>query len=391
MDDRNFDRVINRKNTHSVKWDETLRFHGENHLFPMWVADMDFKSPQKVIEALVTRAEHGIFGYTSIPQSTYDAIVHWLQKRHNWSIKHEWMSVSTGIVPSIAMAIQAFSKPGDKVILQSPVYYPFFDMIEKNNRVIVNNSLIFKDGAYTIDFDKLEKMIDSNVKLLLLCNPHNPGGRVWTKEELTKLGNICMKHNILVISDEIHSDLIFSGHTHIPFASICDKFAQHSITCIAPSKTFNLAGLQTAALIIPNRSIRNTYNDYQHSQGFFTLNTFGIVAMEAAYLHGEKWLDHLLSYVEENVDLVIAYFNKHIPKLNVMKPQGTYLVWVDCRDLKITDAEIKRLLLEKGKLALEYGPTFGPGGEGFIRINVACPKETLHEGLQRLEKAFQAF
>jgi cysteine-S-conjugate beta-lyase len=382
-----FDQIIERRHTNSVKWDTVDTVFGEKGLLPMWVADMDFPSPKPVIDALKKRAEHGIFGYSTIPSSTYEAILHWLKKRHGWNVQKNWLTFSQGVVPAISMAVQAFTEPGDRIVVQSPIYYPFFHMVEKNQRILVNNPLILQEGKYVMNFNDLEQKLSSGAKMLLLCNPHNPVGRVWSKEELTKLGELCLKYNVLVLSDEIHSDLVLKKAVHTPYASISEEFANHSITCIAPSKTFNLAGLQSSVVIIPNRHLRKIFDDYQHRQGYFTLNTFGIVGMEAAYRYGEQWLDALLSYLEGNINFTEQYIRDHLPKLEMIRPEATYLVWINCQNLELTDLEIKHRLIKKGKLAVEPGPKYGEGGEGFIRINIACPRKILLNGLERLSVA----
>jgi cystathionine beta-lyase len=381
-----FDDFIERRNTYSVKWDETERIFGVKDVLPMWVADMDFKAPAEVLEALVKRVEHGVFGYTSIPASLKQAVCDWMAGKHEWQIDSKWLSFSIGVVPALATSIQAFTSPGDKVIVQTPVYYPFFQLVEKNNRELVLNPLQLTNGKYEMDFADLKEKI-KGAKLLLLCNPHNPGGRVWSKEELTKLGELCLEHNVIVVSDEIHSDLVFSGSRHTPFASISEEFAQNSVTCIAPTKTFNLAGLQSAISIIPNRTLKKQFDNVQQRQGFFTLNTFAVIGTEAAYRHGEQWLNRLLKYIEENVEFTCSFIEKHLPKLKVMKPEATYLVWMDCRKLQKSDLELKQLLLQKGRIAVEPGNKFGEDGSGFIRLNVACTREILQEALKRLATA----
>jgi cystathionine beta-lyase len=381
-----FDDFIERRNTYSVKWDETERIFGVKDVLPMWVADMDFKAPAEVLEALVKRVEHGVFGYTSIPASLKQAVCDWMAGKHEWQIDSKWLSFSIGVVPALATSIQAFTSPGNKVIVQTPVYYPFFQLVEKNNRELVLNPLQLTNGKYEMDFADLKEKI-KGAKLLLLCNPHNPGGRVWSKEELTKLGELCLEHNVIVVSDEIHSDLVFSGSRHTPFASISEEFAQNSVTCIAPTKTFNLAGLQSAISIIPNRTLKKQFDNVQQRQGFFTLNTFAVIGTEAAYRHGEQWLNRLLKYIEENVEFTCSFIEKHLPKLKVMKPEATYLVWMDCRKLQKSDLELKQLLLQKGRIAVEPGNKFGEDGSGFIRLNVACTRETLQEALKRLATA----
>ncbi|WP_223701517.1 MalY/PatB family protein [Sutcliffiella deserti] len=383
----NFNELIKRTGTSSVKWDETKRFFGSGDVLPMWVADMDFSAPKEVNEAIKEKAEHGVYGYTSVPSSNDEAIQEWLMKRHQWKVDTTWFSYISGVVPALSATIQALSEPDDKIALFSPVYYPFYDMINWNDRKLVNCSLVMENGRYQMDLAHFESVLDENVKLFLLCNPHNPGGTVWTKEELKSLGEICLKHNITVVADEIHGDLVFRDHHYTPFASISEEFAQNSITCIAPTKTFNIAGLQAATMIIPNSTLREKINLYQMKQGHFTLNIFGIVGMEAAYRFGENWLNQVLDYIEENMDTAISFIKKELPSLKATKPQGSYLLWIDCRELGLGDDELKRFLLHKGKLALDFGKKFGPEGEGFVRMNVACPRDTLLEGLKRLKVA----
>jgi cysteine-S-conjugate beta-lyase len=388
MKNHDFHKIINRNETASVKWELTKQIFGSSDVLPMWVADMDFEPPIEVRKALHNRVEHGIYGYTFIPPSTGEAISKWLKRRHNWEIQSSWLLYSHGVVPAISTAIHAFTQPGDRVLLQSPVYSPFFSMIEQNDRVVVNTPLELDNHSYKINFEVFEEKLKEGVKLFLLCNPHNPGGRVWTKDELIQIGELCLKYNCLILSDEIHSDLVFKPAKHIPIASISEELATHVITCVAPSKTFNLAGLQSSVFIIANEKLRSQIKRIQSQQGFFTLNTFGIVAMEAAYRYGEYWLEELLNYLSENIKITKNFINKELPKINVIEPEGTYLIWLDCRNLCLTDQEIKDLLIKKGKLALEPGAKFGPGGEGFIRMNLACPKEILLDGLSRLKIAF---
>lgn len=379
-----FHKVINRSNTASVKWEMTKLVYGKEDLLPMWVADMDFTPPQKVTEAIKNRVEHGIFGYTYTPATTGEAIKDWLKRRHNWEIETSWIQYSPGVVPSISTVILALTEPGDKIMLQSPVYTPFFTMVEKNDRIVVNAPLTLEEHRFEIDFEVFEQSLQQGVKLFLLCNPHNPGGRVWTKDELLRIGELCLKYNCLILSDEIHSDLIFKPAKHVPIASLSKELGQNVITCVAPSKTFNLAGLQASAIITANERIRVAISRVQQQQGAFSLNVFGTVAMEAAYVYGEDWLESLLTYVKENVAIAKRYIEEKLPKLSVMEPEGTYLLWIDCRELGLTDKEIQDRLLTIGKLALEPGNKYGPGGEGFVRMNLACPQEILLEGLKRL-------
>jgi cystathionine beta-lyase len=383
-----FDDVIDRRHTLSVKWDDTERVFGVKDVLPMWVADMDFPAPPAVIEALHERIKHGIFGYTVIPDSLKEAIQHWLQTRHQWNMDRSWFVFSTGVVPAIATAIEAFSEEGDRVVVFTPVYPPLFQLVRQHRRTLVTSPLQLKEMRYEIDWDDFTKKIQG-AKLLLLCSPHNPGGRVWTKEELEKIGQLCMEHDVIVISDEIHADLTFPPNRHVPFASIHPEFAERSVTCIAPTKTFNLAGLQAAAAIIANESLRRQFRNIQQRQGFFTLNTFAVAGAEAAYRYGGEWLDALLTYLQENIDYVCSYIQTHLPALHVIRPEATYLVWIDYRKLGMTEKQLKPLLLEKGKIAVEFGSKFGEEGKGFIRMNVACPRKTLEEALDRLSAALQ--
>jgi cysteine-S-conjugate beta-lyase len=383
-----FDDVIDRRNTQSVKWDDTERVFGAKDVLPLWVADMDFPAPQAVIKALHERIAHGIFGYTVIPNSLKDAIKNWLKLRHQWEIEPSWLSFSTGVVPEIANAIEAFTEQNDRIVVFTPVYPPLFQLVKKHQRTLVTSPLRLAENRYEIDWEDFEKKIQG-AKLLLLCSPHNPGGRVWTYEELTKIGELCIKHNVIVVSDEIHADLTFLPHRHVPFASIDPAFAENSVTCIAPTKTFNLAGLQAAAAIIPNETLKRQFNKVQQRQGFFTLNTFAVAGTEAAYRHGQEWLDALLRYLQENIVYLCSYIEANLPKLRVIRPEATYLVWIDCRQLDVTEQQLRQLLLEKGKIAVEFGSKFGEEGRGFIRMNVACPRKTLEDALFRLSVALQ--
>lgn len=386
----NFDEIIDRTNYHSVKWDELKTNFGDipEDVLPMWIADMEFRSPQPVIEAIKKANEHGIYGYTSRPLSYYQAIIDWMEKRHNWKIKKDWIAYSPGVVPALSLIIRAFCQPGDKVIVQPPVYYPFFRVIENNGCHIVNNSLKLSNKKYFMDYDDLERKVDdSRVRLLILCSPHNPVGRVWQKEELIILGEICLEHNIIVVSDEIHADILFKGYRHLPFASISPAFAHNSITCTAPSKTFNLAGLQTSTIIIPNKKYYKIYENILDSLALDENNFFGLVALEAAYRYGEEWLEQLLSYLNENLEFLMKYFKERIPKIKVIKPEGTYLVWLDCRQLGFNGKDLNNFMIKKARVALDDGYWFGTGGEGFMRINIACPRSFLEEGLKRIERA----
>ncbi|MEH7387173.1 MalY/PatB family protein [Bacillus sp. JJ1521] len=385
----NFDESIDRLRTNSVKWDEVENLFGDKEILPMWVADMDFKVPQPVIDALQKRVEHGIFGYTIRPDSYYEATVGWMKRRHNWTIEKDWICFTPGVVPALGIIVQNFTNPGDKIVIQQPVYYPFMSVIEKNAREIVNNPLRFENGRYYMDFDELEKKIDPSVKMIIISNPHNPVGRVWTKDELTKLGEICLKHNILVVSDEIHSDLIYKGNDHIPFASISEEFAQNSITCTAPSKTFNLAGLQISNIIIPNQELRESFNKALEDRFIGMTNTFGVTALIAAYEEGDEWLDQLIDYLQGNLDFLKKYIKVNIPEVKVIEPEATYLVWLDCRELGLDAKELEHVIQKQGKVAFDEGYIFGKVGEGYTRINIACPRSLLEEGLKRFSQAIK--
>ena len=389
-----FDTIVDRSNTQSVKWEPRMIKHyiGSEDLFPLWVADMDFKAPDVILQALHKRVEHGIFGYTTVGKEYIESIQNWYRRRHDWEIDSKWLKYSPGIVPAVNFIIQQFSKPGDKIIIQPPVYYPFKDSIEKNGRQLLNNELIQSNSRYTMNFDELEELTNQKrVKMLILCSPHNPVGRVWTKEELTKLGNICLTHNILVLADEIHGDLIFPEQTQIPFASISEEFAQNSITCTAPTKTFNLAGLHVSNVIIPNKQIRDEFKTKMHTLDIQVPTIFGAEAMIAAYNHGEPWLDAVLDYIKENYFYFTQAIKQILPKVIIFPLEATYLVWVDFRSLGLSPDKIDNIIKQKAKLALDRGKKFGKGGEGFQRFNIACPRSILQDVIDKLETAFQPY
>jgi cysteine-S-conjugate beta-lyase len=383
----NFDKVIDRSKSSSVKWDSTKNVFGTDDVLPMWVADMDFHPPEEVIDAIRDRIDHGVFGYTFVPFSVTEAIQDWMKNRHDCEFKKSSIVFSEGVVPSISSAIRAYTEKGDRVLVHSPVYTPFFNMVKNNDRTLVTSNLIYENDRYELDFEDFEAKLKDGVKMFILCNPHNPGGRVWTRDELERIGDLCLKYDCLIVSDEIHSDLVFKPNVHIPIASIKEEFKEITTTFIAPSKTFNLAGIQASAAIIPNKELKAKFKEVQQQQGFFTLNTFAIAGMEAAYRKGEEWLEELLTYLDENMQLATQYINENLPALKPMKADATYLLWIDCRELGLSDEELKEKLLYKGKLALEPGTKYGEGGEGFVRMNLACPRETLNEGLKRLKIA----
>lgn len=383
----NFDESINRLGTSSVKWDYLERVFGNKEVLPLWVADMDFETSQPVIDAVVKRAQHGIYGYTEKPASFYASIADWMKKRHGWHISNEWITVCPGVVPALCFSMLSFTEPDDKVLLQSPVYPPFFSSIKDNGRIVVNNQLRQENGKYVMDFEDLEAKLGSGVKVMLLCSPHNPVGRVWSKEELRKVGELCARYNVIIISDEIHSDLIYSNFNHIPAASISEELAARTVTCIAPSKTFNIAGLSTSAVIIPDKGLRHKFNSTIKRLGIGMSNLFGITALEAAYINGEEWLNQVLAYMENNIDYLVHYFSTRIPQIKVSKPQGTYLVWLDCRELGMDQKDLVNFFINKARVGLNDGAAFGAGGEGFMRMNIACPRSFLEEALKRIEQA----
>lgn len=383
----NFDEIIPREGTDSLKYDARKRYFGTEDVLPMWVADMDFRTPDFIVNAMKKRMEHEIFGYSLKPDSLYEAVIGWMQRRHGWKVEKDWILFTPGVVPAFNMCIQAYSKPGEKIILQSPVYYPFFWGVELNKRAMLNNQLVRKGDRYEMDLDDLRKKIDSTTKAMLFCHPHNPVGRVWNREELMELAKICVENNIVMISDEIHSDLIFDGYKHIPYAMLGKEMEQQSITCIAPSKTFNVAGLATSAVIIPNPVLRQKFIDVVESLHIAGGNIFGAVAMEAAYAHGDEWLSQALKYITGNVDYLEDFVSQNLPLVKAIRPEGTYMAWLDFSGLNLSDPDLKKFMIEKAKLGFNHGPTFGPGGEGFQRINLGCPRGIVKEAMKRLKEA----
>ncbi|CAM3955819.1 MalY/PatB family protein [Alkalicoccus chagannorensis] len=383
-----FQEYIDRTNTLSVKWDRTKDvFQTEHPLLPMWVADMDFHPPEAVMEAIQQRAAHGLYGYTYISTRVKEAVRDWMQHRHDWSVDLDWIQFSHGVVPSIGKAIQALTEPGDKIALQSPVYPPFFSMVKDNNREVVDCPLVEENGTYSIDFNELETAFQSGVRMFLLCSPHNPVGRVWTREELQQLGQLCVRYEVILIADEIHHDLVFAPHVHVPAAALSEAISRQTITLTAPSKTFNLAGLQASSIITEREDWRTAMEKIDKQNGFFTLNTFGILAMQAAYEHGENWLNELLHYLEGNIRLVDSFLQAELPEVKAFQPEATYLLWLDFRGTGLSNSELQKALLEKGAVAMNPGHSFGEGGKGFARMNIACPRDTVKEGLKRIKKA----
>jgi cystathionine beta-lyase len=389
--DYNFDEIIDRQKTDSIKYDLRKLIFGREDVLPMWVADMDFKTPDFIIESIKNRLNHPILGYTLEPSGMDEAIMDWMKTRHGWHIRKEWIVSGPAVVPSMAVLVHAFSDPGDEIIVQKPVYFPFFRTITNHNRYILNNPLINRNGRYEMDLDDLNKKITPRTKMIFLCNPHNPGGRVWREKELKALADICLENNILIISDEIHSDLVLFGNKHIPTASINEDISRNTITCMSSSKTFNTAGLASAYVIISNLKNRRIYkeklNDFHLNIG----NIAGLFAQEAAYRNGSEWLEQLLKYLEGNIDYLVDFMQKHLPSVKVMKPEGTYLVWMDFRDANIDTKKLKKFIIEEAGLGLSDGFLFGEEGLGFQRLNLACPRSVLKKGLEGLLKAFNNF
>jgi cystathionine beta-lyase len=387
----NFDEIIDRTQTDSVKWSINDRLFGKKDVLSMWVADMDFRSPEPVVRALVERAEHGVFGYTNRSESNFLSVIDWLKKRHGWETNQAWQVTTPGVVPGIIAALLAFTLPGDKVVIQPPVYYPFFKVVLNNGRQIVENNLIENHGYYTMDFDTLDQQLsDPRVRMMLLCSPHNPIGRVWTREELSRLGELCLRHGVLLVSDEIHSDLVFSWAKHTPVAMISPEVADDTIALLAPSKTFNLAGLHTSVVIIPNSTLRERYSQTVENLGIGGNTIFGLAALETAFREGEEWLIQLLAYLEKNMLFLEDFFRAEIPQIRVLKPEGTYLVWLDCRALGMSREELKQFMIQKAELGLNEGGVFGKSGEGFMRLNAGCPRAVLKQGLEHLASAVKS-
>ncbi|WP_368652451.1 MalY/PatB family protein [Ornithinibacillus sp. 4-3] len=380
-----FDAVHERKNTKSVKWDQLEAIFGTNDVLPMWVADMDFKAPEAVNEALIERAKHGIYGYTVMDAGVKDSILNWLKDRHQWEINEEWLSFSPGVVTSLHIAVQAFTNPGDNIIIQTPVYTPFYNVIETHERNVVKNPLVFKDNSYHIDFEDFEqKIVDNKVKAFISCSPHNPACRVWTKEELEKMAEICLKHDVLIISDEIHADLVYPNVRHIPIASLSEEIANQTITCMSPTKTFNLAGLQASYIVTPDAEKKKAIDQHLQKQSIDRLNTMGNIALEAAYTHGKEWLDELISILEGHKNYIKEMLETNTKELKVVDTEGTYLLWVDCSGLEMDADELKKFMIEKAKVGLNAGAGYGEEGNQFMRINMACPRATIEEGVKRI-------
>ncbi len=380
-----FDRLIDRDGTHSLKW-EYRRPCRTRDIIPLWVADMDFASPMAVRDAVRGRAAHGIYGYTLLPDSYYRAVIDWMHTRFGWEIHKKWIVFTPGVVPAVNFAVQAFTEPGDGVIIQPPVYYPFELAVRNNGRELIHNPLQIQDGRYRMDFKQLRTCFKGRTKLLILCSPHNPVGRVWRREELRELAEICRQQGVLILSDEIHADLVSPTHSHIPLAVAAPEQADDIITCTSPNKTFNIAGLQTANTIIPRRELRKCFQDAAHRSGFELANSFAPAAVEAAYTEGREWLSRLIQYIWNNYAFVQDFFASQMPELRIFPLEGTYLVWIDGREVHPDDKKLKDIFLAGG-VWLDEGSKFGPGGRGFLRMNIACPRGLLDKALARMAAA----
>ena len=384
-----FNTPINREGTSCVKYDMRDKVFGSNSVIPMWVADMDIATPSFILDAIRDRLSHPVLGYGFRNDAYHSAIVHWLKSRHEWTINSQWITFCPGVVSGLNHAISALTNPTDSIIIQPPVYHPFFHTVENNGRRLITNPLVEKDGHYTMDFSNLERHLKNGATMLILSNPHNPVGRVWSMYELTTLGNLCAKYNTIIISDEIHSDLIFTPHKHIPLASVSDTIADITITFSSPSKTFNIAGLATAFAVISNRELRGKYNRELEKTGSGMGNILGPIAVEAAYTNqGEAWLNKLLAHLKNNEQMVKQFLHTKLPQIGLSPLEGTYLLWLDFRKFKLSDKDLNHILISNAGIGLNHGSTFGKEGEGFQRMNIACPQETIVVALEKLEAAF---
>ncbi len=378
-----FDEIIPRRGTNSYKWDSAA----EEGVLPMWVADMDFRTAPPIVDALQRRVSHGIFGYTRVPDAYYEAVTRWFGRRHGWHIEREWMIYTSGVVPAISAVIKALTEPGDKVLVQTPVYNCFFSSIRNNGCEAVSSPLKPVGHTFVADYEDLErKAADERVKILLLCNPHNPAGRVWTREELARIGEICLRHHVVVLSDEIHCELVLPGHEYTPFASISETFLQHSVTCVSPSKAFNIAGLQIANIVSADEEVRRKIDRAINVNEVCDVNPFGVLATMAAYDEGEEWLLQLLDYLRDNYLYMKTFCEAELPEFPIAELEGTYLVWMDCRRLGLPSEELERQLVRDARLWLNAGTMYGAEGEGFMRWNIACPRAVVRDGLERFRR-----
>lgn len=383
-----FDQIVERRGTSSLKYDFGPERKGRDDLLPLWVADMDFRLPDEILNEIQKRTAHGIFGYTDPKPDYKESVKKWFSEKHHWEIQPDWITVTPGVVYAISTAIRAFTEKGDAVLIQQPVYYPFSECITDNDRTLINSQLIYEDGTYRMDYEDFERKVrEHHVKLFLLCSPHNPVGRVWSREELEKLGEICLKYNVLIFSDEIHCDITYPGVTHTPLASISQDLADHVIVGTSPSKTFNLAGLQVSNIVIPNPKLRMQFRKENGAAGYSQANVLGLTACKAAYDLGTVWYQEMLSYLKENLDYTREFLKAHLPQIHLVEPEGTYLVWLDFQELGLSCTDLENLIVEKARLWLDPGLIFGKETAMFERINIACPRSILRQALLQLEAA----
>lgn len=383
-----FDKVVDRRNTDCLKYDFAVQRGRPADVLPLWVADMDFPVAAEITQALAERCRHGIFGYSEAGDVYFAAVQDWYAKHFDWQVRREWLTKTPGVVFALAMAVKAYTRPGDAVLIQRPVYYPFSEVIEDNGRRLADSPLVLRNGRYEMDFEDLERQIvEQKVKLMLLCSPHNPVGRVWTRQELRRVGDICLRHQVIVLSDEIHADFCWDGHQHTVFAKLGEAYANNCIVCTAPSKTFNIAGLQASNIFIPDLQLRRAFRKQVNAAGYSQLNALGLAACEAAYTGGEDWLRQVKKYIRANISFVKNYLAQHLPQIKLIEPEGTYLLWLDCSALGMTAAQREQWLWHKAHLWLDSGGIFGAAGESFERINVACPRATLLRALEQLRLA----
>ena len=385
----NFDEAPGRENTNCLKWDKRGEVFGRADVIPMWIADMDFSTPPFIIEALRERLNHEILGYSFRPDSYFDAFISWVYALHGWEIRKGWIEFCPGVVPALNMCTLAYTSPGDEIIIQPPVYPPFYGAVNDHGRKLVFNPLLETDKGWMMDFEGLRRAITSRSRMLILSNPHNPVGRAWTREELSELAEICHEKGIIILSDEIHSDLTLPGVKHVPLASLSEKAASVTVTCMAPSKTFNLAGLSTASMIITDTGLMEKYRQTLVGLHMHLGNIFGNIASEAAYTHGRDWLAQMMGYVEGNVNLVMDFCRERLPRIRPVLPEATYMIWLDCRAMGMGGDELNRFFVEKAGVGMNEGSRFGPGGEGFMRMNLACPRATVKKALEQIETAIK--
>ena len=386
----NFDRIIDRKNTSCLKYDFGMQRKGRTDLLPMWVADMDFALPEEILADFHKRIDHGIFGYTDPDAEYYAALDRWFSVHHGYHIQPEWVTLGCGVVYGLATGVKAFTEPGDAVLIQQPVYYPFQEVIEDNGRKFVNSQLHYENGKYTIDFTDFEQKIeDNNVKVFLLCSPHNPAGRVWTKEELTRMGDICLKHNVIILDDEIHCDFVYTPHHFTSFLALDEKYRNNLVVFNSPSKTFNVAGLQPGNIIIPDENLRKRYRKANAAAGYSQGSIMGQVAVKSCYTKGDEWVKELVEYIAGNIAWVRDFVKENFPKATFVEPEGTYLVWIDFSGYGFTDEELEHLVVDEAKLWLDSGKIFGPATAQFERFNMACPRSTVEKAFHQLKDALE--